>query len=443
MTNRIKAPILAVAAVFTFSGCDLLDVDNPNSLVEASIQLEAASNGVANGSLRLVADAIADVWEAPAIATDELFWTGSRDAWGSLDRGNVGDPLNEFTDGAFPSLGRATWMAKNAVTIISEHVANNAGDDGFALDLANAHLYRGIILMVTGEVQDDMTFSDKQVDGPPVGPANMGGVIDDAIAELGMAMTQFNALGETDLATAATGLRARAHMSRAIWSEINPSADGLAGAMAFPMALADANAVLTTVAGADWQYNLTYASGGNSCGMCGNVNQRGENQIDQSIAESTGPGASGRTGLITLMDPVTGVADAATSTAVDQFGGNQYGNLTLASARMMRLIIAEDALAGGDTAEFETQINMIRDYDGYGMAFVEGGAVSNVLMLQHTRRVNTMFQGLRLQDMYRWGLTDPLWAAGSTVLVSPGEMLPITIIEIRANCNLPTPTCSG
>jgi len=442
MTNRIKAPILAVAAVFTFSGCDLLDVDNPNSLVEASIQLEAASNGVANGALRLVADAVADVWEGPAMVADELFWTGSRDAWGSLDRGNIGDPLNEFMDSAFPSLGRATWMANNAVTIISEHVANNPGDDGFALDLANAHLYRGIILMVTGEVQDDMTFSDKQVDGPPVGPANMGGVIDNAIAELGMAITGFQSLGETDLATAAMGLRARAHMSRAIWGVINPNAT-VGGALAFPAALADANAVLAAVGSADWQYNLTYASGGNSCAMCGNVNQRGENQIDQSLAESTGPGASGRTGTITLMDPVTMAADEAVTTAVAQFGGNQYGNLTLASARMMRLIIAEDALAGGDTAEFETQINMIRDYDGYGMAFVEGGAVSNVDMLQHTRRVNTMFQGLRLQDMYRWGLTDPLWAAGSTVLVSPGEMLPITIIEIRANCNLPTPTCSG
>ena len=127
-------------------------------------------------------------------------------------------------DSAFPKLGQATWMAKNAVTIISEHVANNAGDASFGLDLANAHLYNGIILMVTGEIQDDMTFSDKQTDGPPVGPAAMGGVIDSAISELGLAITQFTALGKTDLATVATGLRARAHMSRAIWGVINPSA---------------------------------------------------------------------------------------------------------------------------------------------------------------------------------------------------------------------------
>ena len=444
MTNRIKAPILAVAAVFALSGCDLLDVDNPNSLVEESIQLEAASNGVANGSLRLVADAVATIWQGPAMVADELYWTGSRDAWGSLDRGNIGDPLNEFLDSAFPSLGQATWMAKNAVTIISEHVANNAGDASFGLDLANAHLYNGIILMVTGEIQDDMTFSDKQTDGPPVGQANMGGVIDSAISELGLAITQFTALGNTDLATAATALRARAHMSRVIWNAINPSATA-GGALAFPAALADANAVLTAASGADWQYNLIYGSGKNSCFMCSNVNQRGENQLDQSLVENTGPGASGRTGVIVLKDPVTGSDDAALVTAVAQWGGNQYGSLTLASARMMRLIIAEDALAGGDAAAFATQINAIRAYDDYGSAsdFVSGGAVTDVAMLQHTRRVNTLWQGLRLQDMYRWGLTDPLWAAGSTTLVSPGQMLPITIVEIRANCNLGTSTCSG
>jgi hypothetical protein len=435
MTNRIKAPILAVAAVFALSGCDLLDVDNPNSLVESSIEQEAAANGVANGSLRLVADAIADIWEGPAVVSDELYWTGSRDAWGSLDRGAIGDPLNEFTDGAFPSLGQAVWMANKAVTVLEGHVTNNPGDDDFALDLARAQMFNGLALLVTGESQDDMTFSDKQQDGPAVGPSNMGGVIDDAIANLSSAIAGFQALGETDLVTAATALRARAHMSRAIWGAINPSATA-GGAMAFAAALTDAQDVLDDVAGADWQYAITYASGGNSCDMCGNVNNRGENQLDASLVENTGPGATGRTGVIALLDPVTGDGDAAVGTAVAQFGDDQYADITIASARLMHLIIAEDALANGDRAEFEDRINDIRDFDGYASDFQLDNGVTDVDMLQHTRRVNTLYMGLRLQDMYRWGLTDPLWAAGSTALTNPGEMLPITIVEIRANCNL-------
>ena len=44
--------------------------------------------------------------------------------------------------------------------------------------------------------------------------------------------------------------------------------------------------------------------------------------------------------------------------------------------------------------------------------------------------------GLRLADMYRWGIKDAKWQSGSDAILTPGEMLPITIIEIRANCNL-------
>ena len=49
------------------TGCgDLLDVNNPNNLVEESVQLPAAAEGVVNGSLRAVSRAASDVWEGPA-----------------------------------------------------------------------------------------------------------------------------------------------------------------------------------------------------------------------------------------------------------------------------------------------------------------------------------------------------------------------------------------
>jgi hypothetical protein len=435
----MKAPVLAVAAVFTLSGCNLLDVDNPNSLVEASIELPAAANGVVNGSLQLVSEAVGSVWEAPSVVADELYWTGSRDAWGQLDQGYIGDPLNEFTDGAFPSLGRAVWMGNKAVVTLEGHVADNPGTASFAKDLARAQMFNGLILMVTGEIQEDMTFSDKQTDGPPVGPANMSTVLDDAIANLDAAVTGFTTLGETDLVTVARALRARAHMSRAIWNQLNPSAT-VGGALAFASAVADANAVLTAVAGADWQYNLVFSSASASAGFLGNVNQRGENQWDPSLVANTGPGASAR-GAVVLNDPISGTASPAVTKAHTQFGSNQYGDVTITSARLMRLILAENALAtggGGPGGAFETQINALRDLDDTAGAFdfTSGGAVSDVAMLQHSRRVNTLFMGLRLQDMYRWGISDSRWQAGSEAVVSAGEMLPIGIVEVRANCYL-------
>ncbi|MDE3014342.1 MAG: hypothetical protein OXU33_09750 [Gemmatimonadota bacterium] len=440
MIKKIKAPVLAVAAVFTLTGCDLLDVDNPNSLVEEDIQREAAANGVANGSLRLASTAIADVWEGPAVVSDELYWTGSRDAWGQLDAGFIDDPYNEFTDGAFPGFGQAVWMAREAVEVLSGHVANNPGDADFARDLARAQMFRGMVLMVVGESQEDMTFSDKQEDGAPVGPGAMGGILDQAIAELDAAAAAFSSIGEADLALTATAIRARAKMSRAIWDVLNPSAT-VGTALAMAAARTDAETVLASVGGSDWKYNLTFSSASASNPMGSNVNNRGENQWDESLVENTGPGASGRTGVVNLIDPVTGAPDLAVGTALTQWGTNQYGPVTIASERLMRLIVAEDALAGGDTGEFETQINAIRDLDGYASNFVQGGAVSDVEALTHHRRVNTLFMGLRMQDMYRWGITLAKWDPQSAALTAPGTMLPITIVECRANTTIGEANC--
>jgi hypothetical protein len=441
MIKKIKAPILAVAAVFTLTGCDLLDVDNPNSLVEEDIQREAAANGVANGSLRLASTAIADVWEGPAVVSDELYWTGSRDAWGQLDQGFIDDPYNEFTDGAFPGFGQAVWMAREAVTILQGHVGNNPGDDDFARDLARAQMFRGMVLMVTGESQDDMTFSDKQEDGAPVGPAGMSGVLDQAIAELDAAVSGFSTLGEADLATTATAIRARAKMSRAIWDVLNPTAT-VGTALAMAAARTDAETVLAAVGGSDWKYNLTFSSASASNPMVSNVNNRGENQWDESLVENTGPGASGRTGVVTLEDPVTGAPDLAVAAALVQWGSNQYGPVSIATERLMRLIVAEDALAGGDTGEFEAQINAIRDLDNadaaYDYAFAAGNEVE---ALTHHRRVNTLFMGLRMQDMYRWGLTLDKWDPQSAAVTAPGTMLPITIVECRANTTIGEANC--
>ena len=51
-----------------------------------------------------------------SIATDEITWIGSRDAWGQLDQGFVSNPANEFTDAAFPVLAQARWLADQGIT---------------------------------------------------------------------------------------------------------------------------------------------------------------------------------------------------------------------------------------------------------------------------------------------------------------------------------------
>ena len=437
MHKRMKAQAAMLAAVVALTGCDLLDVSNPNNLVEESIRNESAANAVVNGSLSLVSSSISQSWQPYLVASDELYWIGSRDAWLSLDKGFVSDPLNEFIDGPFPALGQARWHSDLAIEIIAGHLAEN-NTSSLQTDLARANLFSGIIYMVIGETQEDYAFSDKTESGPPVGPSNMFQVLDGAISRLDAAVSGANAVGDADLALKAMAVRARAAQSRAIWDAINPSASG-SGAVNASAAVADANAVIAAAGGAtaDWTYDLTYSSGTVGNSMASWVNDRKENQIDQSIV--TVNAANDIVG-IALKDPIDGVDDPAVIKWINQWKGGSYldkggvyAPLTVSSTRLMHLILAENALATGDNAGFTTHINHIRAMDG-STAF--SGQIANQDMLEHTRRVNVMLQGLRLADMYRFGITSPDWEGQSAAASRPGEMLPISIIEIRANCHL-------
>lgn len=373
----------------------------------------------------------------------------------------------------FPELGTAVWMGAEAIAILEQHVADFPSETKFQVDLARAYFFNGMALLITGETQEDMTFSDKMTDGPPVGPANMFTVLDDAIANLDEAITRFTTLGRTADVTAARAVRARAHMSRAIWNELNPSADGLAGAMNFAAAVPDAQAVLTAVGSADYRYELGFSSSASACSMCDWINNRGENQVnDDLIALTTsGTGASGRltnpdsvaaklnapgyTGgpvraasgaqvNVIYRDPFTGNLDPTVKVMVDRFPTTQYGPLVIASARLMRLILAEHELATGGPGDpdFLTHINAIRAFESE-TAFTSGGGVSDLAILQHERRINTLFMGLRLPDMFRWGIQTSRWQSTNSAITSPGELFPITIVEERANCHLNGLPCGG
>jgi hypothetical protein len=433
----MKAPVTMLAATLTLSACNLLDVSNPNNLIEESIRNEAAASAVVNGALSLVASSISQSWQPYLVASDEMYWIGSRDAWLSLDQGFVDDPLNEFIDGPFPALGQARWMSDEAIEILTEHVAEN-GSNAMKEDLARANLFSGIQYMIIGETQEDFAFSDKTEDGPAVGPANMFQVLDGAITRLDAAVSGANAVGNSDLAMRAMAVRARARQSRAIWDKINPapSGNGLVNAAS---AASDANAVIAAAGGAtaDWTYNLTYSSGTVGNSMASWVNDRKENQIDKSIVTVN---AANDINGIALMDPVDNVADPAVIKWLNQWKGGSYldkggvyPELTISSTRLMHLILAENALAGGDNAGFTTHVNHIRAMDG---STPYSGTPSAMDMMKHTRRVNVMLQGLRLADMYRFGAVDPRWDGNGAAKSKPGTMLPISIIEVRANCHL-------
>ena len=437
IAGNVAARVGALASAVAVAGCGLLDVGNPNDLEEEAIRAEALAAAVVNGTVALVSSAVSQAWQPYLVASDELHWTGSRNAWQSLDQGFVDDPLNEFTDGAFPAVGQARWMSDLAVEILDEHVSRYADSeklDQLEHHRARANLYSGIIYMVIGEVQEDFAFSDRNEGAEPVGRSNMHTVLDDAIARLDAAVSGFGVLGDDDMVASAMAVRARAHHSRGVWDAINPSASG-DGLVRSSQAAADAQAVVDAVAGADWVFNLTYSAASVANSMAAWINDRKENQLDTSIVTLS---AANDIEGIALRDPINWWrGDPSVIKWLNQWKGGDYRNrggiyppLTIASTRMMHVIMAEDALASSDADAFAQHINHIRAMDQL-TAYNE--QIPRLEMLQHMRRVTVLLQGLRLADMYRWGIEGELWQDVSDAVRCPGVMLPVPNIERTAN----------
>jgi starch-binding outer membrane protein, SusD/RagB family len=185
--------------------------------------------------------------------------------------------------------------------------------------------------------------------------------------------------------------------------------------------------------------NVGDGSGG---GFGFEFNNRGELAVSPDLA-SLDPDDFHFVAVI-AKDPVTGSLDAAAVkmiaiVAKPADGDGNNPPMVQTSKREMYLILAEVALAGGDNAGFDANINAIRALDG--MAAYTGSGPTRLELLQYERRINLIFQGRRLNDMYRFGITDggvgldgePLWLANSTARKQPGCLFPIPITERRAN----------
>ena len=428
-TSRSVLAVLGVAVLL--AGCDILDVDNPNALVQEDAEKVTAAASVVNGAQARTASGVGGIYAAFSTAGDEITWIGSRDAWNELDQGTPDNPGNEFVDGSFPGIAQARWMTQFAVGIMEGHIAEDAGNAGLQADLARANLYAGVAYSTVAQMFDDFAFSDRTEPGPLIGEANMGSVFDQAVAYYSAAMA-----GGGETAMRAQAARAQAHHQRAIWGLLNPAGSTPANPLVNDAnANSDAAAVLGSVAGTDWAYRFAYTSSTVSNNLSWQVNERGELQIGPDYATKD-PADPPTLTSHDLMDPIEGALDTRYTAFVDEFlDGGGYAPLTVVSERGLRLMLAESALASGDMAGFANHVNMIRE--GLDGLTAYSGQIPAMEMLQHERRVNLFMQYKRLQDHYRFGVPSSNWLPGSPAMTTPGTMLPITRIEILANCHHP------
>ena len=431
----------AVPAVALLAGCSgLLDVKNPNNVVEDALTNPGAATAIANGAGATVTRALTAILAPYGAVTDELTYVGSRDAYGYADKGEVSDPFNEFADAAFPEMAEARWTTAQAVARLKEFNSQTPSQLVEKNDLARALLYEAIIFTSIGEMFDDFVIdANKTEAGPPVGEGNMAVVFDSAVAQAteGLAVAGLTKDNKIRL----LAMRARAKHSKAIWAKLN-GANGtpVATPVASPLvsdagADADAAAALTEIgAGTDYKFKLTPQTTTLGFPNVGNdLNNRlelrtGDFQAGARPADCTSnscdswvdPNAAGNSiDSTTLKDPVTNAVDPVFRANILEccIKGTQNGQgdlvpLTVISAREMLLIRAEHALATGNTAGFTTFINQIRAFNA-GLTPYNGTSPAPQVMLAYTRFVNLYNQGKRLMDMHRFGIKARKWVPES------------------------------
>lgn len=423
-----------VAGVF-LAGCNILDVDNPNSLVEEDINNPVTAEFLVNGAEATVADGVSGFLAVYSVASDELNWVGSFDAWQDVMIGNFNDRSNQFVVQEYPTVSRARWWADDVIERLEQFDADGLLND--QTQKSRAYLYGAVIYVTIADMFNDFVFTERAEGGPAIGEENMVGLYDTAIeyVDNGLAVSGIS----TELEASLRGMRARANFSKAMWNKMNPSVDTGDPLIDNSAAVTDAQAALNAMS-ADFKYQLTFSPSTLQNYVAQQTNQRVELVINPSVyivADDDGRrirDINDPANAAQIQDPIDNIPDPVLYDALVEFTEPiEYAPITVVSAREMHLILAEAALAGNTSVDFDTQINAIRSLDGLTDY---SGQIPQLDMLQHTRQVNLFLQGKRLHDMYRFDISSPQWEASSTAETSPGTFFPIADIECRANPEL-------
>ena len=198
LRRRLSGAALAVGAI-TLASCQIFstEVKNPNAVTEDAIATAAAAaSSLVTGLYGAVNAAGNQITGAVGAASDELTWVGSREYWNLLDVGDMGDPLNEYTDGMYPYVSQARWMSNYVLPKLEGY--DKAGSLRNRADLAQAYFLAGTIYTMIGESYEDFIItSDRTANGAPIGEANMRVMFDSATTYLGKGLTIAQALNNT------------------------------------------------------------------------------------------------------------------------------------------------------------------------------------------------------------------------------------------------------
>jgi hypothetical protein len=443
MTKFIRFGASALIAVAA-ANCSVFDTNiaNPNAVTEEALEAASSAPPLVNGLAASVTRMLTGVYGPYSVASDELTWVGSREHWGQLDAGDVSNPLNEYVDGAYPLVSEARWLSN--YTISKLEAFDKASTLRDRNNLARTYLYAAITYVTIGDMYDDFVIaSDRTVPSAPIGEANMRVMYDSAIAFIDRGIPITVAVNNRDLQSQLLALRARAKHARAMWALFRPARTTPANPLINDAgANTDAAAALAMMTG-NYRLRLLPVTGGAAAiSVAGEMNSRQEIRAgafyvnpNPTRPTTVADGAAG----IKLRDPVTGQTDPVMLKAIDEccrVASTTLTPITIISAKEMHLILAEAALAAGNTAEVRTRINALRSLEG--QPAWDGVTPAARDMLIYTRQVNLYLQGRRLADMYRFGVKDEKWLPAN-IASRKACFMPIPAIERRSNPEAPQP----
>jgi len=439
---RRAATVIAAAALAAALGCSsILDVDNPNNVNAKDLANPTSAAAQVNGILAALTRGASQLIGHVETASDDMTWIGSLDGVDRLNRGFVRDPFNEFLEDAAFGMTPARFTGNRTIKQLEQFRSDSTLTDVTQLALAN--LYTAIVYDYIANHYDDFVIASNQREaGPAIGPANMVSLYDSAEAATTRGLELIPA-ANTTLRGQMLAVRARAKFDREIWKKLNPSGKTPAQPLVDAQGAADDAAAALPLLGTDARFRLEVQTGmgfGN-CFLPSCTNSRREIRFNPAIATYN---YTTRALTVALRDPITAQPDPRITTLVTEFvNATTLSPVTVTGSRDMLLILAEVALAKGQTATFQTRINQLRTLNTLPAWTGAAGQPSALDMLKHERRVNLYLQGRRLNDMYRFGIVDPEWVTGSDALACPGSMFPINNSERLANPNVASwqPAC--
>lgn len=418
-SRTVRGSVLAIALV-GLAACDFR-VTNPGPILDQYLSDTVAFKSEVNGIGFTLGDGLNYLVLQGAVASRELFPTGTSGQFGIEPRNWVGFLLTEEQGTVWNQLQQARWLGDAVVT----RMRTSYGEARFAKHplVAQALVWRGFAYRVLGE---NMCYS--VANAGPLKPALED--LQRAESTFTAAITVATAASSASLLNAAYAGRAQARMLQGNWDGAKTDAGMVATSFTYQMpyyATGDAPGYNRTYWSSTTEglykshstWNTWYAK---------YYDSSNDPRVKYTKTTLTGPGSFPPVGKISWWVQAKYTTRAA--------------GLTLASGREMRLIEAEAALKSGDITTAIARINALRTLASVAPVAAPGAVADAWTLLKRERGIELWLEGRRVGDFRRWaaaatpGELDPLEKVGAaSYLEGQSTCFPLSQSEINTNPN--------